>query len=130
MESIEDCPYESCVPQEIEAWRIVKAESDESIEQSFRPAAVIDPTRSLSGERIVDICVGWGISLYESEMTARTMYEERIARHSHLKKKIGSSFAKGYLEKQDGLIGPVDSKGHFTLFESDCCDLPTKFTVV
>ncbi|MBC7881230.1 MAG: hypothetical protein H7Y37_07840 [Anaerolineae bacterium] len=77
------------------------------------------------------LCASFGLSLYATIENARRKLKnlaKSIAKRGY--NTIGTHIAEGVIDRNDGVISPIGSDGHFTLHESTNADLAAKFVVV
>lgn len=118
------CPPSSfsALQEPLEAVRFAKSSSP--TKNDYLPVKIQNPARVLSGphERR---CSGYAISLFQTVAQARK-FLNHIAANS---KKLGSAWScchKVTLNPGDGIVSPVDDKGHFDFHEYNHVRLETQ----
>lgn len=130
LEVSETCPYNNCIGKDIFAYRWTYDDIEHL--ENFLPKDILDNKRTpprINDKASDDYkCSCCGLSMYitlESAISNFTTLPLRI------RKLLGyTNIAEGYLEKNEGLIGEVNEKGHFDFFEYINIDLPQKFKIV
>lgn len=128
MEKLEQCPPCATSQEGLTAFRFVFETIDKS---SFEPVAMKSPARELrNGVLASETCDCWGLSLFSDKKCAEKKLNSLLKMNSLLAKAIGSRVAEGIIKPEDGIHTVPDRHGHFTLFESDQCDLTMTFEKV
>lgn len=124
------CPCEDAISKEILAFRFVFENMDNL--DNFIPQSIKAIQQDKKPRRFpktpVFLCDGFGLSMYISKESAKTAWGHLPiqARNNLAYKQI----AKGLIEKNDGVITPIQTNGHFDLHEFQHTDLAKKFTII
>lgn len=125
--ALQDCPPQTCQPQEITAFRTVF--SDPPTAKCFAPLAKRSPARvnDMTGSAR---CSAQGLSFFISldALRQRMRHLKRTAKN--LEKSVGNKIARGVLNEDDGLCDGASDLGHFTFHEFEGAQLWTKCHVV
>jgi hypothetical protein len=130
LEISETCPYNGCSERTMTAYRWTF--SDINHPDNFLPVGVLDkkryPPRINDKSNNFFKCSCSGLSMYHSLESATLNFMTFPKRTREL---LGyTSIAEGNLQKNEGLIGDVNEKGHFDFFEYIDIDLSQKFKIV
>ncbi len=124
-----DCPpSENYVAEDKVAYRWVH--SDIEHPYNFIPVLKIDTNRIDDFENCEEKCKGYGLSLFNDYKKAEKRLTDFLKRKPLLAKTLGNAIAEGKIERNDGIAGKSDRRGHFTFHEEENCDLKPKFTIV
>ncbi|WP_143026209.1 hypothetical protein [Paraburkholderia fungorum] len=98
--------------------------------QSFVPQGVSSPT-ILNKKSCEKKCAYFSLSFYKSELESRSAWKYIKKNVPNFHQIVGDAVAKGHLEAGDGLLTPVDKKGHVELHE-DVGNIPwqQRFTII
>lgn len=128
---LRDCPPSSCQSQTVTAYRFVFPDpSHPKYRNNFLPVSVINPSRMKINDPDEKKCDMYGLSFFDSVVSARRRFEQLQRDRPKLKNTLGTHIAEGAIDPAAGVVTRVDHKGHFTLHESDGADLQPKFTAV
>ena len=130
LEINETCPCNGCGEKTMSAYRWTFSDIDNP--DNFLPVGVLDkkryPPRINDKSNNFFKCSCSGLSMYHTLETAISNF---IAFPKRTRDLLGyTNIAEGYLEKNEGLIGNVNEKGHFDFFEYINIDLSQKFKIV
>lgn len=124
-----ECPPSDYHQYSGEAFRFCK---ENVSKDDFLPTLLVDrtknppPRRNFRGDN--EKCKACSLSLFESKEAITKKFKSFPKQTKQL---LGfTHFAKGSLEKEDGLTGEVDRSGHFSFFEHEKANIAKKFTVI
>ncbi len=92
--------------------------------KNFQPAYLLSPNRRRTTFK------GWGLSFFDSQLSARERIQELTKNKKMLFKKLGTHVAEGKLVENDGLSNEPETNGHFTHFEYTGAVLKQKFEII
>lgn len=119
-------PTELCSPS-LKAYRFVN--EDLNHKNNYLPPLLINPTRINEHCSDEKICSGYALSFYTDLSKAERQLKKYLERKRSLAKTLGSSIGSIELNRSDGLMGSVDKKKHFDLFEFKSVILQGRFTI-
>ena len=73
---------------------------------------------------------GYALSCFEQKDKAIQKYNALKANMRNIARTMGDALCNGTLNKEDGLITPVNNESHFDLYEYCECDLSDKFKII
>lgn len=117
-----DCDLEGFNEQERIAFRWTF--DDINDKRNFLPRFLLKPEMEKTD------CIGWGLSFFETNETAKNRLREIVGYRKNLFKKLGTHVAMGNLDGENGLSDKAQSNGHFTHFEYKGVSLSVKFNIV
>lgn len=124
------CPPSDYEPKEMQAFRFVFEANQELAKNNFLPILMINPRRKLSPDTPAARCQGYALSLFDTKQNAEKRYSQLREINRNITKTLGTHLAEGFIDKTDGLVSQIDSKGHLSLHEFENADLATKFQIV
>ena len=125
-----ECPPSSYIPQERTAYRFVFQSGHPKANTSFLPVLLINPQRRLKPDTPNTRCMGYALSLFDTQENAQKRYRSLKKKNKNIGKVMGDQVARGIINKNDGLASEVDKNGHFSLHESQEANLEKKFQIV
>lgn len=120
-------PEDSFENKSLTAYRWVHEDIEH--ENNFKPVLLINPSRIDDIDSCEQKCNGYGLSLFIDEKKAERKLKAYLERKPKLKKVFGNSIAKGEIDDDDGVVDEPNKQGHFTLHESESCNLEDKFVI-
>jgi len=93
-------------------------------ERNFLPRFLLKPNMEKTD------CRGWGLSLFDTQESAKKRLKEIVGYRKFLYKKLGTHVANGNLVDEDGISDKAHKNGHFTHFEYENVDLSVKFNII
>ena len=127
IEKFHKCEIVNCTTRNREAFRWVFQLIDD--ERNFIPRYL----HSCYHEAEKNNCVGYALSMFDSEEQAIARLNILSKGRKDLYKKLGTHIAKGTLTINDGISNnssiDSDTSGHFSFFEYTSTDLSKRFTV-
>jgi hypothetical protein len=121
-----NCPPRDFQEEERMAFRWVHASEHPN---DFLPVNLINPTRVLDNSDL--ICMGYGLSMFDSHTGACTKYvalwkRRRAHLQVQMETDLGRHVAQLALMGSDGVSGPVYNHGHFTFHEYEGVELSSR----
>jgi hypothetical protein len=126
------CPPSDYTSQERIAFRFVFGPTHKNYKNNFLPVLILKPARQ-TGRRFKkdsSKCQGYALSFFESLTNIKQRYLELKKDNPNICEQIGTHIAQGLIEKEDGLVSPIDKKGHFSLHEFEGTQLENKFRII
>lgn len=121
---ISDSCTSNCYPKDLIAFRWVFPDNRPD---NFLPRALINHNgQELTKNR----CNGWSLSMFDTEENAINELNCVYTNRPNIFKKLGTHVAKGNINPDDGLVSPINAKGHFEFFEFENSNIEVKFVTI
>lgn len=121
------CPPKEAVQVNMEAFHFVYEPFDNSL--NFVPPSIKARLEGRSTRKYpatdIDDCDGYGLSMFPTQLQAHSFWQKLPMRIKVLLDY--KNIASGIIEKEDGVITPVEDNGHFNLHEFETSNLGRKF---
>lgn len=118
-----NCPPTTYKEVNIKAFRWAFPKCNEG---SFKPVLAINPKRELGTDDMK--CLGYALSMFESEKGAYDRYKKLVHARPSLKEIYGTVMAELDISMEDGLVSELgqDSYTHFSFHQYEGIDLSKK----
>ncbi len=118
------CPPDNSTSIDIKTYRYVF--ENDTKKHNHLPNRKISPKRVLEND--LEYCSVCGLSCYNTEENAITFFKNLVNSFPNIPQKIGDSLCVGDLKQNDGVMGEIDSFGHFDFYEYIAFDPHQTFT--
>jgi len=124
---IKGCPPEACSPpaEGTVGFRFTGSSSPDA--EDFVPVAKMQPQRTFQGAE--SKCTSYALSFFATKSQALNKRIKLVQQNAKLAQRY-RCIASCDLTPEDGLIGPINAEGHFSLHESVTASYATTVSVV
>lgn len=104
------------------AYRWVFADINDN--RNFEPIYLLDKNRPQI------TCLGWALSMFDTNINAKARLLHLTKNKENLYKKLGTHIAEGRFSLIDGLSDNANEMGHFSHFEYENIELKNQFNII
>lgn len=127
-----DCPSANAQPL-TKVVTVYRWTHDPCTGASFVPQAVTDPSILTRG-RVKNDCDGqcgyFSLSFHVTEQESRAAWKHIVTFSKNFASLVGSSVARGTLNPGEGLVTPVDRKGHLEFHQEQSIAWDQRFSII